>query len=271
MRSPTARPPAVAGRFYPNDPQALRDEVQSHLEQGAPKLNVKGVMAPHAGFIFSGDVAGSVYSRIEIPDTVILLGPNHTGLGERISIMARGTWTMPLGDLKIDEPLAQAILQHLPLVRESDDAHRLEHSLETQLPFLQYFRKEFKIVPICLMRLSLDECRLLANTLVQAIEALGRPVLIVASSDMSHFETHAKASEKDHKAIDQILEMNPEGLYQTVEKEGITMCGVNSATVMLTACKELGASQAELVKYMTSGEISGDMDQVVGYAGVIVR
>lgn len=271
MRTPTARPPAVAGRFYPDDPQALRIEVQRHLKRDVPKVSVKGVMAPHAGFMYSGDVAGSVYSRIEIPDTVILIGPNHTGMGERISIMACGTWNMPLGDLEIDEPLARSILEILPLARESEDAHRLEHSLETQLPFLQVFRKEFKFVPICLKRLSLDECRMLAKALVQAIKAHHRPVLIVASSDMSHFETHIRASEKDRKAIDQIIKMNPEGLYRTVEKEGITMCGVNSATVMLTACKELGATQAELAHYMTSGEISGDMDQVVGYAGVIVR
>ncbi len=266
-----ARPPAVAGRFYPDDPVALLEEVQRHLEQEIPKVSAKGVIAPHAGFMYSGDVAGTVYSRIEIPDTVILLGPNHTGMGERIAVFSHGSWIMPFGDLEIDANLAKAILDNLPIAHENEDAHRLEHSLETQLPFLQYFRKQFKFVPICLMRLSLEECRMLAKAIVQAVRSYDRPVLIVASSDMTHYESHARASEKDHMAIDQILKMDPEGLFRTVEKEGITMCGVNPATVMLAACKELGATQAELAKYMTSGEVSGDMDQVVGYAGVVVR
>ncbi len=266
-----ARQPAVAGRFYPDDPQELRDEVQRHLQPDAAKVQARGVIAPHAGFMYSGDVAGSVYSRVEIPGTVILIGPNHTGMGERISLMARGTWSMPLGDLEIDTPLAEAILKHLPMARESEAAHRKEHSLETQLPFLQYFRREFTFVPICLMRLSWDECRILGEALVRAIRDVDRPVLIVASSDMTHYETHASASKKDHKAIDRILEMDPAGLYQTVEREGISMCGVHPATAMLTACRELGATRAELAKYMTSGEVSGDMGHVVGYAGVIVQ
>ena len=266
-----ARPPAVAGRFYPEDPQALLEEVQRHLELETSKVSAKGVLAPHAGFMYSGDVAGSVYSRVEIPDTVILLGPNHTGMGERIAISFNGSWIMPFGDLEVDANLAKAILENLPIARESEDAHRLEHSLETQLPFLQYFRKQFKFVPICLMRLSLEECLMLAKAIVQAVRSCDRSVLIVASSDMTHYESHTSASEKDHKAIDQILNMDPEGLFRTVEREGITMCGVNPATVMLAACKGLGATQAELAKYMTSGEISGNMDQVVGYAGVVVR
>jgi AmmeMemoRadiSam system protein B len=266
-----ARLPAVAGRFYPDDPVALLEEVQRHLEPGVPRVSAQGVIAPHAGIMYSGDVAGTVYSRIEIPETVILIGPNHTGMGERIAIFSHGSWIMPFGDLEIDAGLAKDILKDLPIACENEEAHRLEHSLETQLPFLQYFCKQFKLVPICLMRLSFDECQMLAKAIVRAIRSCDRPVLIVASSDMTHYESHTHASEKDHRAIDQILKMDPEGLFRTVEKEGITMCGVNPATVMLTACKELGATQAELVRYMTSGEVSGDMDQVVGYAGVIVR
>ena len=266
-----ARPPAVAGRFYPDDPVTLLEEVQRHLEQEAPKVSAQGVIAPHAGIMYSGDVAGTVYSRIEIPETVILLGPNHTGMGEPIAVFSHGSWIMPFGDLEIDAILAENILKNLPIARDNEDAHRLEHSLETQLPFLQYFRKQFKLVPICLMRLSFDECEMLARAIVQAVQMSDRPVLIVASSDMTHYESHAHASEKDHRAIDQILKMSPEGLFRTVEEEGITMCGVGPATVMLTACKALGSTQAELARYMTSGEVSGDMDQVVGYAGVIVR
>ncbi len=192
-------------------------------------------------------------------------------MGERISLMARGTWDMPFGEVEIETRLARALMKHLPLIRESEDAHRYEHCLETQLPFLQYFRQDFKIVPVCLMRLGLKECEELGHGVVLALREYGRPVLIVASSDMTHYESHASASRKDKKAIDQILRMDPAGLFQTVEKESITMCGVNPATVMLSACKEMGAAEAKLVRYMTSGEVSGDMDQVVGYAGVIVR
>ena len=266
-----ARPPAVAGRFYPADPQALLEEVQRYLDDDIPKVSVKGVIVPHAGFMYSGGVAGAVYSQIEIPGTVILIGPNHTGMGERIAISSSGSWIMPFGDLEIETNLAKAILENLPIARESEHAHRLEHSLETQLPFLQYFRKQFKFVPICLMRLNFEECRMLATAIVRAVQLCERNVLIVASSDMTHYESHACASEKDHKAIDQIIKMDPEGLFRTVEEEGITMCGVNPAIVMLAACKELGATQAELARYMTSGEVSGDIDQVVGYAGVVVR
>ena len=266
-----ARSPAVAGRFYPEDPVALLEEVQRHLERESPKVSAHGVIAPHAGIMYSGDVAGTVYSRIEIPETVILLGPNHTGMGERISVFSHGSWIMPFGDLEIDANLAKAILKDLPIARENEEAHQFEHSLETQLPFLQYFRKQFKLVPICLMRLGFDECQMLADAIVRAVRSCERTVLIVASSDMTHYESHDDAYEKDHRAIDQILKMDPEGLFRAVEKGGITMCGVNPATVMLSACKALGATQAELARYMTSGEISGDMDQVVGYAGVIVR
>jgi len=266
-----SRQPAVAGRFYPADPEALLAEVRRHLEPDAGKEPAMGVMAPHAGFMYSGDVAGSVYSRIEIPETVVVIGPNHTGQGHRIALMAEGVWSMPFGDLEIDTPLARSILKHFRKAQESAEAHHWEHSLETQLPFLQYFRKEFKLVPICLMPLSWEECGMLARALVQAIRSCGRKVLIVASSDMTHYESHASASQKDRHAIDRILAMDPEGLHRTVEREGITMCGVHPATVMLEACREMGATQAELAKYMTSGEISGDMDQVVGYAGVLVR
>ena len=265
------REPAVAGRFYPDDPQILRDDVKSHIDETAKKDFAIGAVSPHAGFKYSGDVAGSVFSRLEIPDTVILLGPNHTGLGERISIMASGAWSMPFGELEIDRELAQALLDASARIFDSALAHQSEHSLETQLPFLQYFREDFKIVPICLMKLSLEECRALSEAITRAVKAAGKRVLIVASSDMSHYETHAAASAKDKKAIDQILKLDPEGLYETVEENAISMCGVNPVTVMLMASKEMGAAHAELVKYMTSGETSGNFDQVVGYAGIIVK
>ncbi len=265
------RNPAVAGQFYPADSEALTADIAKHLADVSEKVRAIGVVAPHAGFMYSGDTAGAVYSRIEIPDTVILIGPNHTGQGERVSVMTEGTWSMPMGDLSIDRDLAESICAASPLVRADSRAHLHEHSIETQLPFLQYFRKEFKFVPICMMRASFTECTEVSQAILSGIKKLERTALIVASSDMTHYETHASASAKDKIAIDQILQRDAKGLYTTVEQKGITMCGVMPATVMLLCANQMGATQAELVKYMTSGEVSGDMDHVVGYAGMIVK
>lgn len=268
---PDVRPPAVAGKFYPANEQDLLREVRSHIDESQDKIPVIGVVSPHAGFKYSGSVAGAVYSRIEIPETVILLGPNHTRKGAPVSIMNSGHWKTPMGEVAIDEELALAIQDACPDIENRPDAHEQEHALETQLPFLQYFKKDFKIVPFCISRLDPADCSVVAQALLMAIKETGRKVLLVASSDMTHFESHEAATEKDLKAIEQILDMNPLGLYNTVRGNGITMCGVLPATVMLEVAGELGAGQSELVRYSTSGEVNGDMDWVVGYAGMIVR
>lgn len=265
------RQPAVAGRFYSAQREALIREVETHIERTEKKSVALGIVAPHAGFKYSGDVAGAVYSRIEIPDTVILIGPNHTGQGESVAVMTEGIWSMPMGDIAIDQELASMICEETDLAKPDSLAHRFEHSLETQLPFLQYFKKEFKIVPICLMRLKASACKAISEGIVRAIKRLGRPVLLVASSDMTHFESHAIAEAQDRKAIACIQNRDPVGLYETVRSENITMCGVNPVTVMLNCSESLGAKEVNLVKYMTSGEVSGDMDKVVGYAGLIIK
>lgn len=264
------RSPAVAGRFYPADPRSLLDEVRSHVETPERKARAIGIVSPHAGFMYSGDVAGAVYSRIEIPETLVILGPNHTGHGKPVSLMAEGKWSMPLGDVAVDAELAQVLLRASPLIHNDASAHLYEHSLETQLPFIQYFRKDFRFVPLCLKRLSLTDCREVGQAIVSAAQEMTRAVLIVASSDMTHYESHASAARKDRQCIDRILERDAEGLYETVRRNDFSMCGVNPVTVMLMACNDLGAQHAELVKYMTSGEVSGDMERVVGYAGMIV-
>ena len=270
------RLPAVAGRFYSSDSNSLIEEVKLHIKQSpekkpAEKIHAIGVVSPHAGFTYSGDVAGAVYSQIEIPDTIILMGPNHTGLGERISIMTEGTWSMPQGDVKIDSQLANDICQKSLLAKKDSQAHKKEHSLETQLPFLQFYRDEFKIIPICMMRLRLDECEEIGRVIVKAVEQAGRSVLIVASSDMTHYETHEMTSKKDRNAINQILKLDAKGLYNTVYDNNISMCGVTPAAVMLMCANKMAAKEARLAKYMTSGEVNGDMNHVVGYAGLIVE
>jgi MEMO1 family protein len=190
------RQPAVAGRFYPAEREALVREVEAHIDRNAKKSPVVGIVAPHAGFMYSGDVAGAVYSRIEIPDTVILMGPNHTGQGEEVAVMTEGTWSMPMGDISIDREMENAICEETSLAKQDSSAHRFEHSLETQLPFLQYFKKEFQIVPICLRQMKVSTCKVLSEGIVRAVTRLDKPVLLVASSDMTHYESHDQAKAK---------------------------------------------------------------------------
>jgi AmmeMemoRadiSam system protein B len=278
------RHPAVAGHFYRGTAEELKRQVEEFIIP-AEKIRALGILSPHAGLIYSGAVAGAVYSSIELPDTIVLIGPNHTGLGEPVSLMARGSWETPLGTVDIDEELASAILSKSSHIHDDTLAHLREHSLEVQLPFIQYFKSKFKIVPIQMLDTRLQTCLEVGKAVAEAIKDRGqardegraakkkrsREVLIVASSDMSHYERAAAAKEKDYKAIKHILNLDPEGLYRTVKDYGITMCGYGPAVAMLTACKILGASEAKLVKYANSGEVSGDYEQVVGYAGIVVR
>jgi len=248
------------------------------METEAKKVKALGIVAPHAGLVYSGSVAGAVYSRIELPGTFVLIGPNHTGLGAPVSLMANGSWQTPLGTVRINEDLAAAVLSKSRRIHDDTMAHLQEHSLEVQLPFIQYLKKEFTIVPIQMMDTRLETCVELGNAIAQAIaecevrsaEYKAGGTLIVASSDMSHYVSAETAKKKDHAAIKRILELDAPGLYNTVRDENISMCGYGPAVAMITACKILGATKAELVKYTNSGDVSGDYDQVVGYAGIIV-
>jgi len=265
------RKPAVAGQFYEASPSGLTRQVNEFLEADAKKETAIGIVSPHAGLMYSGRVAGSVYSRINIPRTFILLGPNHTGLGQPVSIMSSGFWNMPTGALKIDEELSGKLMKGSDIVSDDSLAHMMEHSLEVQLPFVLYYSSDVSIVPVTMMPVPLDVCRVVGEALADAVRDSDYPVTIVASSDMSHYVSDSAARKKDRKAIDRILALDPAGLYKTVMDEDISMCGVLPVTTMLFAAKKLGASEAVLVKYMTSGEVSGDYDYVVGYAGVVVK
>ena len=270
-KNSSIRTPAVAGKFYPENPFELEKKVASHLGNlSKKKRKAIGVVSPHAGFIYSGDVVGAVYSQIEVPETVILLGPNHTGLGENISVMTEGTWSMPMGNISIDEVLATQLCKETSLAKPNSVAHQFEHSLETQLPFLQYLRKNFLIVPICLKKVDYSICKKLSKGIVNALEQTEKSALIIASSDMTHFESHKIAGEKDKKAIVKIENRDAQGLDETLRQEQISMCGVNPVTVMLLCSEKMGAQKAELIEYKTSGEVNGDKSRVVGYAGVIV-
>ena len=264
------RKPTVAGSFYPNNPNALMKNLRSQLPQNTQKQAVIGVVCPHAGFLYSGTVAGAVYASIEIPKTIILIGPNHTGTGPPISVMSKGQWEMPQGPVEIDTTLANDILESSPDLEDDFIAHCREHSLETQIPFLQYFRQDFKIVPICIQKISLNQCQTISRAILSGMKKLKQKVLIVASSDMSHYESYETVSRKDKLAITRILDRDPKALFEIVDTNRISMCGLIPTTVMLMTANELGAKYSKLIHYTTSGEVTRDMDRVVGYAGIII-
>jgi MEMO1 family protein len=229
-----------------------------------------GCIAPHAGYVYSGHVAGAVFARIEVPKRCIVLCPNHTGMGRALAVMSEGAWQTPLGDVPIDSELASALKQRFPALQEDSAAHRAEHAAEVELPFLLLRQRELSFVPIALGTGQFDTLEQLgkavAEVIARQIEGQRGPVLIVASSDMNHYESDTVTRAKDHRAIERILTLDPRGLFEVVTQQNISMCGFGPAVVMLTAVRELGAKSAELVKYATSGDISGDRNMVVGYA-----
>lgn len=265
------RSPAVAGQFYHGTPLKLQQQVENYIDKSARREKVIAVVSPHAGLIYSGSVAGAVYSSIDFPETFILIGPNHTGLGAQVSLMASGEWEIPTGVFRIDEKISHKISVYAPNVTKDIKAHMFEHSLEVQLPFIAYFSKEVKIVPIIILSATVEECRMIGEGIARAVKDIGSSVVIVASSDMSHYVPDEIARKKDSKAIDRILSLDPEGLYEIVGKERISMCGYIPVTIMLYAAEALGAQSARLIKYATSAEVSGDYDHVVGYAGIVLR
>lgn len=274
MATSTVRHPAVAGRFYPLSPEDLRTEARGFLDQATvadqPPLRTLGCIAPHAGYMYSGHVAGALFARIEIPECCIVLCPNHTGMGRALAIMSEGAWQTPLGTVAIDTELAGALKQAFPLLQEDSSAHRAEHATEVELPFLQLRQPNLKFVPIAVGTTQFEPLEKLGHALAEVIGARRDPVLIVASSDMNHYESDVVTRVKDQRAIERILSLDPRGLYDVVTQQNISMCGLGPAVAMLTTARQLGAKSAELVKYATSGDVSGDRHMVVGYAAVMV-
>ena len=266
------RPPAVAGHFYSAEPSKLSSDVDSMLAaERAEKMRCRACMVPHAGYIYSGRVAAAVYARLEIPARLILIGPRHYPRGSSLAILSSGAWETPLGDAPIDAALAEKISRAFPLLREDAVAHGSEHSLEVQLPFLQRAASGWTFVPIVLGPVRYEQLAELGRAVAEVIRAETEPVLLIASSDMNHYESDEITRVKDRKALDRITALDPQGLYDVVRKEDISMCGYGAAVVMLEAARGLGAAPPELVRYATSGEINGDLSRVVGYAGVVIR
>jgi len=277
------RKPAVAGSFYAGDSKSLNIQIENcflhkigpgELPLVNPKKenNIIGFISPHAGYMYSGPVAANGFYKIALdgkPDTIIILGPNHRGFGEDVSIMAEGKWKTPLGELEIDKDMAEDILKNSKIIKNDKKAHQYEHSIEVQLPFIQYiFGKDIKFVPICMTRQDIDTDIEIAKSICSSV--VDKNILIIASSDFTHYESQEYAENVDKQAINAILESNPKKLYDIIYRQDLTMCGPGPITVMLIVCETLGAKKFELLKYATSGNITGMYDQVVGYASLIV-
>jgi MEMO1 family protein len=267
----STRQPAVAGQFYPVLTEALRHAVEKYVSSDAEKVRALGAVIPHAGYMYSGPVAGAVYSRLELPQRFVILCPNHTGRGEPLAIMSDGGWTTPLGIAEIDHQLSSELKKVFPLIKEDEEAHLSEHALEVQLPFLQVLRPDFRFVPITVGTGQFEVLTALGVSIARVLKDVAADAMVIASSDMNHYESDAATRVKDKRAIDQVLALDARGLYDTVRTHNISMCGYGPTVAMLTAAKLLGAHEAELVKYATSGDVSGDRDWVVGYAGMLVR
>jgi AmmeMemoRadiSam system protein B len=264
------RQPAVAGQFYTGNPEELRRNLEILIPVREKRNKVTGIIAPHAGYIYSGAVAGKVYGLIEMPGTVLVLGPNHRGAGAAAGLYPDGEWLTPLGAVPVNSHLNTLLLQNIPFLQSDTLSHQFEHSLEVQLPFIRFLRRDVSIAALCLGSGDFAAIEVLGIGIAAAIRAYGDEVLIVASSDMTHYESAAEAKRKDDMALERILAFDPEGLLSTCRSEHITMCGVVPSAVMMVAARELGATHAELISYGTSGDVTGDNRKVVGYASVTI-
>ncbi|VAX26003.1 Candidate gene for the hypothesized phosphomevalonate decarboxylase; COG1355, Predicted dioxygenase [hydrothermal vent metagenome] len=269
------RLPAVAGMFYPKTIEAIEEQISRFDVGDATPQPALGVVAPHAGYQYSGLVAAKVYSRIAPQGPVILIGPNHksgmfTG-APLVAIMAEGVWEMPGGDVEVDAALASLIMEETDLPANDPKAHENEHSLETQIPLLTHYCGEVKIVPIIMARIPDSALASLAEGIYRAIKRSGASATLVASSDFSHHVTAKTAERLDLMAIERIEALDASGLLEVVRGENISMCGVQPTAVVLDVCKRLGATSAELIEYKTSGDTTGDYRSVVGYGGLIIR
>ncbi|MFW5733856.1 MAG: AmmeMemoRadiSam system protein B [Oceanidesulfovibrio sp.] len=270
------RNPIVAGRFYDDNPKRLYDQVGQFIDAAGATAQERTllVMAPHAGYVFSGRVAGMTLGRANLASTLVLLGPNHTGNGLPMAVWPRGKWLVPGGGVPIDEKLAAAILKADPSCMEDRSAHLYEHSLEVMAPFLKALGdrrgEPFFFVPIAVAETRFDALQESGRALGRLLSGWEKPVSILVSSDMSHYVSREQAESLDRAALDAVEALDPRALFETVRSRGISMCGVLPMSMGLTAALEMGADKAEIVEYATSGDVSGDYDQVVGYAGVIV-
>jgi MEMO1 family protein len=272
------RLPAVAGRFYPANPKELASIVRrmsaprdaaSSSDVGAEKISVTACLVPHAGYIYSGMVAGEVFGRIALPKKILILGVRHFPRGESAAILSNGAWRTPLGDAPIETELATALRDACPLLREDSVAHSQEHSLEVQIPFLQVLAPGFSFVPVALGTVRFDDLVRVGEAVARVLLGAREPVLLLATSDLNHYEDNATTRTKDAKATAKLLALDARGLFDVCRTEKISMCGLGPAVATITALRAMGVVDGELVRYATSADVSGDTNSVVGYAGIV--
>ena len=275
------RLPTQAGAFYEGTAKSLKKQVEDCFlhELGPGKLpkvaktgsrHIVGLVCPHAGYMFSGPVAAHAYYKLALdgkPDIVVIFGPNHTGYGSGLAVMNDGVWRTPLGDVEVDGETANQIVRESGIIDVDDSAHRLEHSIEVQLPFLQYlYGSGFKIVPVCFLMQDLISARETGQAVAKVLA--GKNVLVIASSDMTHYEPKERAAKKDMLALEAVEELDEEKLYSVVEANRVSACGYGPIAALIVTTKILGVKEAKLLCYKTSGDITGDYSSVVGYAAV---
>ena len=264
------RKAAWAGRFYPRTEKDIRLQLADYSGKVEKKINAKAVIVPHAGYIYSGRVAGEVYSRTALPNRFIIVSPNHWEGRTSVAMDTNDQWETPLGIVSLDTDLIGLISKYTDKIKKTSVAHEKEHAIEVQLPFLQYhLNNDFRFVPVTMLTPGISVLNDIARAFTSAIKDAGDDVLLIASSDMSHYVSQSEAQRLDGMAIEKMLSLEPLGLYKTVTENGISMCGLQAVYTVMTAALKLGCVKADLIKYSTSGDTSGDYDEVVGYAGVI--
>ncbi|MFH1397448.1 MAG: AmmeMemoRadiSam system protein B [Candidatus Omnitrophota bacterium] len=272
MEKNKIRKAVVAGQFYPSSKENIISQIEGCVGKQAGVSNCLACMLPHAGYMYSGRVAMETISRIKIRRKIILLGPNHRGYGPQFSLMGEGIWETPLGGIKINTDLAKDLLQSSKYFKDDYLAHTYEHSLEVELPILQYYNPDFEIVPVTILSQDKAALKEAGREIADAVKTSDnrQEIMLIASSDMTHYEPQKEAEYKDKEAIQAILDLDEDRLYDLVKKMNITMCGLGPVITMLSAVKLLGAKSAKLIRYETSGQASGDYENVVGYAGIII-
>jgi AmmeMemoRadiSam system protein B len=266
------RKSSVAGFFYPGNKKDLTKLIDGMIDPDCQKKKAICAVSPHAGLIYSGPVAGALFSSISLPEKYVILGFSHRNYHDDSALMRVGTWETPMGEVSIDSDIADRILSRSSHIKDNPSSHSQEHSIEVQLPFIQYFKSSFSMVPISVSGVaSWEELKELGESIADSIKEGNEDVLIIASTDMSHYVSHEEAREKDLLAIEKVLNRDARGLIETVRNENISMCGFQPTAVAILAANRLGAQEAELIKYQTSGDVSGNYSEVVGYAGIRIR
>jgi hypothetical protein len=270
------RQPAVAGKFYPDSMDRVEAALDKLIHPGAEPRSVLAVVVPHAGWMYSGATAGIVYSTVRVPNHVILVGPNHHGVGSDYAVYDAGVWRTPVGDVTIDESLTAALLGNCDLLLKDSRAHSFEHCLEVQAPMLRWVNPQVRIAPLLIGGVWPESggranLRAIGEAIAETVREFGSPVLLLASTDLNHYEDQETSNRKDKLALDAVVRLDEDALMDRVRDERISMCGVAPTYIVIHAAKKLGARRAELLDYRTSGDVSGDYSAVVGYGGVVIE